>query len=354
MRTGSSFEKTAKNIAARETAAANADSKAATELAKDLGQLALDVVGIFDPTPTADLVNAGISAWRGDGWGAFLSVISAVPYIGDAAKLGKLGNWAKTIANAVELAAKNPAMRAMLEPALRKVSDLIGALPKAAFNALPDSAKTALLEMKGKIDDLLRKSGPPNLDEIKAKLAEAFKLAPAAKQEIDALADGIVARLGGQVAKAPIKSEARALEKALEYGGDVSRIKDLARNTIVINGDKIDDVVAELQKSGAQIKRIDGAADPLGYSGINATIKTKSGLVAEIQVNSPKMIYAKESPANARAILGDAVYNKIAKEVGVPGGEGHKLYEQYRSLPARHPERANIEKASRAYYDMFR
>ncbi len=354
LRTGSSFEKTAKNIAARETAAANADSKAATELAKDLGQLALDVVGIFDPTPTADLVNAGISAWRGDGWGAFLSVISAVPYIGDAAKLGKLGNWAKTIANAVELAAKNPAMRAMLEPALRKVSDLIGALPKAAFNALPDSAKTALLEMKGKIDDLLRKSGPPNLDEIKAKLAEAFKLAPAAKQEIDALADGIVARLGGQVAKAPIKSEARALEKALEYGGDVSRIKDLARNTIVINGDKIDDVVAELQKSGAQIKRIDGAADPLGYSGINATIKTKSGLVAEIQVNSPKMIYAKESPANARAILGDAVYNKIAKEVGVPGGEGHKLYEQYRSLPARHPERANIEKASRAYYDMFR
>jgi DNA/RNA non-specific endonuclease len=159
LRTGSSFEQTAKNIAARETAAANADSQAASELAKDLGQMALDVVGIFDPTPTADLINAGISAWRGDGWGAFLSVVSAVPYVGDLAKLGKLGKWAKTIANAVELAAKNPAMRAMLQPALRKISDLIGALPAAAFNALPTDAKTALLDMKSKIDGLMGKAG---------------------------------------------------------------------------------------------------------------------------------------------------------------------------------------------------
>jgi hypothetical protein len=159
LRTGSTFEQAAKAISARETAELNVDSNAASKLNIELGQLALDVIGIFDPTPTADLINAGISAWNGDRWGAFLSVVSAVPYVGDLAKLGKLGSWAKTISDTVALAAKNPAVLKMLEPALRKVSDLIGALPKAAFNALPDSAKTALLEMKGKIDGLLGRAG---------------------------------------------------------------------------------------------------------------------------------------------------------------------------------------------------
>jgi hypothetical protein len=159
IRSSVSYEQAAKNIAARETAAANADSLASSELAQDLGQMALDIVGIFDPTPTADLVNAAWSAWRGDGWGAFLSAVSAVPYIGDAAKLGKLGKWAETVANAVEMAAKNPAMRAALEPSLRKISDLVGSLPAKGLDALPTSAKEALLNMKSKIDDLIGAGG---------------------------------------------------------------------------------------------------------------------------------------------------------------------------------------------------
>jgi len=35
---------------------------------------------------------------------------------------------------------------------------------------------------------------------------------------------------------------------------------------------------------------------PLGYSGNIVNIKTSNGLTAEIQVNTPKMIYAKEKP----------------------------------------------------------
>jgi DNA/RNA non-specific endonuclease len=139
---------------AQQTASANANGTDNSALLADLGQMALDIVGIFDPTPTADLVNAGISAWRGDGWGAFLSVLSAVPYIGDVAKLGKLGKWAQTIASAVEAAATNPAARQALEPALRRISELIGSLPARGLDALPANARATLQDIKGRIDGL--------------------------------------------------------------------------------------------------------------------------------------------------------------------------------------------------------
>lgn len=65
-------------------------------------QTALDVVGVFDPTPAADAVNLGISLVRASKadtpeekkyhlQNALISGISMVPYIGDAAKLTKLG-----------------------------------------------------------------------------------------------------------------------------------------------------------------------------------------------------------------------------------------------------------------------
>ncbi|WP_140418455.1 hypothetical protein [Sphingomonas mucosissima] len=83
-------------------------------------------------------------------------------------------------------------------------------------------------------------------------------------------------------------------------------------------------------------------------------MKTGSGLTGKIQVNSPEMIYAKESPASARAILGDEAYNDIANRVGVPGGRGHALYEDYRSLPKSDPAREQIARESMEYYDHVR
>lgn len=94
------------------------------------------------------------------------------------------------------------------------------------------------------------------------------------------------------------------------------------------------------------IKEITPSKESLGYSGVNGTMKTQSGITGEIQVNSPEMIYAKESPANARAILGDETYDAIANRVGVPGGRGHALYEHYRSLPENHPSGKALEQES--------
>jgi hypothetical protein len=185
--------------------------------------------------------------------------------------------------------------------------------------------------------------------------AAVYAKAPAAKAEIDALADEIAAKYGGRVAKAPIKSEKRAMEKIVnDYDGDPTRIKDLARNTIIVPSEKIDDVVRDLKEAGAAVKRVNPETDPFGYSGVNSNLKTRSGLIAEIQVNSPEMIYAKESETLARGILGNDAYEEIARKVAVPGGQGHALYEIGRSLPPESEQLRQIEAESRSYYESIR
>jgi hypothetical protein len=56
------------------------------------------------------------------------------------------------------------------------------------------------------------------------------------------------------------------------------------------------------------------------------------------------MIYAKEKESAARGVLGDKKYNEIASKTGLPGGQGHKLYEEIRKLNAGRPTVANVNK----------
>lgn len=63
------------------------------------------------------------------------------------------------------------------------------------------------------------------------------------------------------------------------------------------------------------------------------TFKAPSGVVGEIQVVTPKMIYSKMPAKDAKAILGDSLYKKIRGETGLKAGVGHKIYEQWRELP---------------------
>jgi hypothetical protein len=199
------------------------------------------------------------------------------------------------------------------------------------------------------------KAKPPVKSRTETQLDEMYAKAPAAKTEVDGIAQKIADQTGGTVAKAPLKGRARALEKALnDYEGDASRINDLARNTIVVEQSQYGKAVALLEEQASKIKTIDAATDPMGYSGTNAVIKTQAGISAEIQVNTPEMIYAKESPAVAKAILGESKYAELAGETGVPGGRGHELYEAWRSLPEGDPRAASLASESRAYYDGIR
>lgn len=189
----------------------------------------------------------------------------------------------------------------------------------------------------------------------KDALIDVYTKAPNAKFETDKIADEIAESVGGTVAKAPLKSPERAIEKiTIDYSKDASQIKDVVRNTIITVEGNINTVVSTLKEKGANIKILDSAVDPLGYSGINANLTTEAGLVSEIQVNSPGMIYGKEKEPIARILLGDETYNELATQIKLPGGKGHEYYEQWRSLPNDSPLRIEIEKVSKEYYNAIR
>lgn len=91
--------------------------RTAKELNLEKVQAALDAAGIVDPTPASDLASAALSAGRGDWLGAGLSLISVVPYLGDAAAKPLKG--AKAVANFAKLADKLAGLKALRNKALQ-------------------------------------------------------------------------------------------------------------------------------------------------------------------------------------------------------------------------------------------
>jgi DNA/RNA non-specific endonuclease len=89
--------------------------------------------------------------------GAGISAVSMVPYIGDAAKLGKLGKWSKTIDRAIDVASKAPksAMAKAMRPAIAKIADGLNAIPATVLSKLPASAKKQIIELRAKANGFL-------------------------------------------------------------------------------------------------------------------------------------------------------------------------------------------------------
>ena len=123
------------------------------DLALDITQMGLDIAGIFDPTPISDGASGLISLFRGDFLGAGISAVSMVPYLGDAAKLGKLGRYAETLAKAVDAAKSSPEVAKAIGPAMEKLREAVGAVP---LDKLPDSLRNAIEPLKTKLDDFAR------------------------------------------------------------------------------------------------------------------------------------------------------------------------------------------------------
>lgn len=130
----------------------SADSRPADAegLLLDLGQMALDLIGVVDPTPLSDGASALISLGRRDWSGVGISMLGIVPYVGDLAKLTKLGRHAETLGRVVQLARADPAKARMLAPAMDKL--------KAALDQIP-------------VERLPRKTGA-SVSELKAQLRE--------------------------------------------------------------------------------------------------------------------------------------------------------------------------------------
>lgn len=158
-------EATAQTAAATPPAAPPVGPSTAT-LALDLTTMALDIVGIFDPTPISDGSSAVISAGRAIGsvfqgdWGEAgghlgngpISAAGILWGVGDAAKIAKIGKWAQTVTDAVQAIALNPALRTTLEPGLRAIRDAVSSIPAGVLDSLPQSARESLERMKGQLD----------------------------------------------------------------------------------------------------------------------------------------------------------------------------------------------------------
>lgn len=123
------------------------------ELTLDLTQMALDIAGLIDPTPVSDGANGIVSLFRGDFLGAGISALGMLPYVGDLAKVGKLGKYVKTMERVVELARMDARFADSVRPVLQRIKDALDQLP---LDSLPDAAREPLQALKGKVDDFFR------------------------------------------------------------------------------------------------------------------------------------------------------------------------------------------------------
>ncbi|EJW96538.1 hypothetical protein EVA_15354 [gut metagenome] len=177
--------------------------------------------------------------------------------------------------------------------------------------------------------------------------------------EVQGLAESVAGRFGAVCTPINFKSEGSIKRKVLSERQDMreptfspDRLKDIVRTTIVADRDKINDIIKTLQGEEC-FMRLKRQNTLMGYTGNIINITTSAGLTAEIQINTARMIYAKENPDVAKSIIGDKLWNRIHRETGLEGGLGHTFYEQWRRLNPASQEAKAILKKSREYYRHF-
>lgn len=175
--------------------------------------------------------------------------------------------------------------------------------------------------------------------------------------EVQSLAEGIARRYGAVCTPINFKGAESIRRKVYSERGEnptftPDALKDTVRTTIVASLSEIQEIISQLKDSGGFLRQ-KPQRTPLGYTGHIVNIRTKNGMVGEIQVNTARMIYAKEKPADARRVIGDDLWNQIHKETGLEGGLGPQFYEAYRVLDPNSSEAKRIIEQSREYYRHF-
>lgn len=192
----------------------------------------------------------------------------------------------------------------------------------------------------------------------KRQAKDMVKMSHKVGGEVQSLAEGIAKRHGGVVTPINYKSESSIIRKTSAEGTSPYALKDTTRTTIIVEKGEIEGVLAELEKSPSHIRTKRQTVDKFdGYSGNIINVSTSNGVAGEIQVNTAKMIYAKEQPEIARTILGDDVYDSISRQVGVEGGRGHYYYELIRVMDSTNPaelkKKHELIEKMRKYYSLF-
>ena len=198
-----------------------------------------------------------------------------------------------------------------------------------------------------------------NEDSTLAKeITEVCKMARASGKEVQSTAESIAQKYGAKCTPINFKSEESIRRKVLLGRQEVpmfspKNLKDTVRTTIVADTKDIDFIISDLVKHKSFV-RLKEQKTSLGYVGNIVNLITNNGLIAEIQVITPYMIYAKEPPKIAKQLLGESMWNKITQKTKLEGGLGHKFYEQWRLLNPKSKEAIEIAKKSVEYYRHFK
>lgn len=174
--------------------------------------------------------------------------------------------------------------------------------------------------------------------------------------EFKTIVESIAKKVGGIVTPVNYKSFSSMYRKLVTENINISDIKDAVRSTIIVDKDKIDEVVMNLKQLDNFIIHKEQKAEKFnGYSGNIINLSMPNNTVAEIQVNTAKMIYAKETEANAKRILGEELWNKIRTETNMHGGLGHRYYEEIRLLNevTERQKIKRLKRLSEEYYSHF-
>lgn len=185
-------------------------------------------------------------------------------------------------------------------------------------------------------------------------VSELMQRASDVGNEVQSLAYRIASQYSGYVTPVNYKSKSSITRKVNTEHVTPYDIKDAVRTTIIAPKSEIESILKELNNlpSFIRLKR-QKPESFMGYSGNIVNIRTSNGLTAEIQVNTDRMIYAKELPEEAKRILGENRWNEIHKETGLEGGLGHKYYEEWRMMDKSNPKAIEIAKKSAEYYSHF-
>lgn len=222
----------------------------------------------------------------------------------------------------------------------------------------PNNSRLGALAGKP-LPDHLRALGPKGYNE--SELKNMMGKSDVAGRELQEFTDAIKKQFGVEKDSGlSFKSEESAVGKALnEMGGNVAGIKDLVRNTIVPDDLETADAIAraitdKVQNDGGRVKY----QDPdkfLGYRGYLVNVKTQSGLMVEMQINTPEMMYAKDGHLPyVKDLIGEERFNRIREKTGMEPGQGHEYYNQYRSIEDKSsPEAQAIKQKSQEYYRNF-
>lgn len=230
---------------------------------------------------------------------------------------------------------------------------------------VPDGFKRWVLDNQSRIDAAKKRGTLPYFLKdnktvyqgisVQASVKEIRQKAATVGDEVQSVAERIASKHNGYATPINFKSEDSILRKVNTEGITPYDIKDAVRTTIIVPKSKIEHVLQELSEySGFVRLKRQRPESFMGYSGNIINIRTSNDLIAEIQVNTDRMIYAKEMPKDAKKILGEERWNEIREQTGMEGGLGHKYYEEWRRMDRASNEAQKIAQNSMEYYSHFR